>query len=129
MIEALQGFPSPILAFACKGHVTRNDYETTLIPAVESAMQQPGKVRLYYQINPDFPGIEFGAAWDDFRVGMHHLARWERMAAVTDVDWIRHTIRAFGFLMPGELKIFASPSKPRPASGSPRASQHNHDKR
>lgn len=107
MIEALQGFPSPVLAFACKGHVTKSDYETTLIPAVEKAMQQPGKVRLYYQIDPDFAGIEMGAAWDDFKVGMHHLTRWERMAVVTDVDWIRCAIRAFGFLMPGDLRIFS----------------------
>jgi hypothetical protein len=106
MIEVLQGFPTTVLAFACKGHVTRNDYETNLIPVVESAMQKPGKVRLYYQINPDFSGIDAGAAWDDFKVGMHHLTRWERMAVVTDVEWIRHTIRAFGFLMPGDLKIF-----------------------
>ena len=106
MIEVLKDFPATVLAFACKGHVTRNDYETTLIPVVESAMQKPGKVRLYYQINPDFSGIDAGAAWDDFKVGMHHLTRWERMAVVTDVDWIRHTIHAFGFLMPGELKIF-----------------------
>lgn len=106
MIETLQGFPSPVLAFACKGHVTKSDYETTLIPAVEKAMQQPGKVRLYYQINPDFSGIEPGAAWDDFKVGMQHSTRWERMAVVTDVDWIRYAIRAFGFVMPGELRIF-----------------------
>jgi len=106
MIETLQGFPANVLAFACKGHITRSDYETILIPVVESAMQKPGKVRLYYQINPDFAGIDAGAAWDDFKVGMHHLTRWERMAVVTDVDWIRHTIHAFGFLMPGELKIF-----------------------
>jgi hypothetical protein len=29
------------------------------------------------------------------------------MALVTDVEWIRHAANAFGFLMPGELKIFA----------------------
>jgi hypothetical protein len=28
------------------------------------------------------------------------------MAVVTDVDWIRHTIRAFSFLMPGEMRVF-----------------------
>lgn len=106
MIQAIQGFPPTVLAFACKGRITRNDYETVLIPAVEAAMQSPGKARLYYQIDPDFSGIDAGAAWDDFKVGIHHLTRWERIAIITDVDWIRHTIRAFGFLMPGELRVF-----------------------
>ncbi|MGC1415585.1 MAG: STAS/SEC14 domain-containing protein [Candidatus Acidiferrum sp.] len=106
MIEALKGFPTNVLAFACKGYVTKGDYETVLIPAVEEALKKKGKVRLYYQIDPDFSGIEAGAMWDDFKVGMEHLLRWERIAVVTDVDWIRHTFRVFSFVIPGVAKIF-----------------------
>jgi hypothetical protein len=36
-----------------------------------------------------FSGIDAGAVWEDFRVGMEHLSRWERMAVVTDVEWLR----------------------------------------
>jgi hypothetical protein len=106
MIEVLNGFPSGVLALACNGHVAKADYETVLIPAVEKALRQPGMLRLYYQIGPGFAGIGVGAIWDDFKVGMEHLNRWERIAVVTDVDWIRYTIRAFIFLMPGVAKIF-----------------------
>jgi len=106
MIEALKGFPAKVLAFACKGHVTKRDYETVLVPAVEAALKQQGKVRLYYQIDPDFTGIAPGAMWDDFKVGMEHLLRWERIAVVTDVDWIRYTFRAFSFVIPGVAKVF-----------------------
>ncbi len=106
MIEAIKGFPTKVLAFVCKGHVTKRDYETVLIPAIAEALKQPGKVRLYYQIDPGFSGFEPGAMWDDFKVGMEHILRWERIAVVTDVDWIQHTIRAFGFMIPGDRKIF-----------------------
>jgi hypothetical protein len=106
MIEALKGFPPKVLAFACKGHVTKDDYENVLIPAVEEALKQKGKIRLYYQIDADFSGIEPGAMWDDFKVGMEHVLRWERMAVVTDVEWIRYTIRAFSFVIPGVAKMF-----------------------
>ena len=106
MIEALKGFPPKVLAFACKGHVTKADYETVLIPAVEKALQQPGKIRLYYQVDPDFSGIDPGAMWDDFKVGMEHVLRWERFAVITDVDWIRHTLQVFSFVIPGVVRIF-----------------------
>jgi hypothetical protein len=106
MIEALKDFPTKVLAFACKGHVTKDDYETVLIPAVEEALKQPGKVRLYYQIDADFSGIEPGAMWDDFKVGMEHVLRWDRIAVVTNVDWIRYTLRAFSFVIPGAAKVF-----------------------
>ena len=56
---------------------------------------------------PDFVGIESGAVWKDFKIGMEHITRWERMAVVTDVDWIKHTMRFFSFLMPGEMRTFA----------------------
>jgi hypothetical protein len=106
MIEALRDFPDNIIAVACKGHVTRNDYETVLVPIVEKAIERHDKIRLYYQIGSDFDGIDPGAVWEDFKVGVEHLLRWERIAVVTDVDWIRHTMRAFGFLIPCEMKIF-----------------------
>ena len=77
-----------------------------LIPAVEEALKQKGKLRLYYQIDADFAGIEPGAVWDDFKVGMEHVLRWERIAVVTNVDWIRYTIRAFSFVIPAMVRIF-----------------------
>ena len=113
MIEALTGFPPRVLAFACKGHVTKRDYETMLIPAVNEALKRRGKLRLYYLIDPDFSAIDPGAVWDDFKVGMEHVLGWERIAVVTNVDWVRHTIRAFSFVIPGELEIFPVDDKPK----------------
>ena len=79
-----------------------------LVPAVERALETHDRVRLYYEISPDFAGIAPGAMWEDFKVGMEHLTRWERVAVVTDVDWIRQTVRLFSFLIPGPAKIFAT---------------------
>jgi hypothetical protein len=106
MIEKLTGFPENVVAFACHGEVSRKDYETVLVPTVEAALRAHQKVRLYYQVDADFTGIEAGAMWEDFKVGVAHWLRWERMAVVTDVDWIKTTVLAFGFLMPGIVKVF-----------------------
>jgi len=106
MIETLQGFPANVVAVACHGHVSRDDYMTVLTPMVEAALAAHDKVRLYYEVAADFDGIEPSAAWQDFKIGMEHLTRWERMAVVSDVDWIRNMIHAFGFLMPGTIRTF-----------------------
>jgi hypothetical protein len=39
---------------------------------------------------------------------MEHLSRWERVAVVTDIEWIKQTMRFFSFLMPGAMKSFPS---------------------
>ncbi len=39
-------------------------------------------------------------------MGLEYRSSWERMAVVTDKDWLRHAVAAFGWLSPGELRIF-----------------------
>ena len=82
------------------------DYDAVLVPAVINALKSHDKVRLYYETAADFAGIDPGAMWEDFKVGMEHLTRWERVAVVTDVEWIKQTMRFFSFLMPGAMKSF-----------------------
>lgn len=106
MIERLTNFPDRVLAFVCKGRVTKADYDSVLVPAVEKALETEKRVRLYYETASDFTGIDPGAMWEDFKVGMEHLTRWERVAVVTDVEWIKQTMRLFSFLMPGAMKTF-----------------------
>lgn len=106
MIEQLKGFPGKVLAVACHGQVTREDYETVLVPAVEATLKTHEKVRLYYETAADFTGIEAGAVLEDAKVGLDHLGRWERIALVSDVDWIRIAVKAFGFVLPGRVRVF-----------------------
>ena len=98
--------PETVVAVTCEGRVTRKDYDDVLVPAVTAALQQHERVRLYYEITPQFSSIEAGAIWEDFRIGMEYLLRWERVAVVTDIEWIRHTMNVFRFLLPGEIRVF-----------------------
>lgn len=106
MIELLIDFTGNVLAFVFHGRITREDYEAVLVPAVTDALKKQDKVRLYYEIAADFTGIDPGAIWEDFKVGVEHLKSWERIAVVTDVEWIRQAMRFFSFLMPGAMKTF-----------------------
>ena len=67
---------------------------------------------------PDFHGLDLGALWEDVKaegsVGLKHHASWERFAVVTDKDWMRNAIAAFGWVSPGELRVF-EPDQLEPA--------------
>ena len=108
MIENIEGFPDNVIALVAKGQVTKKDYEQVLIPRVESALKRHAKVRFYYELGPQFSGFDAGAMWEDLKVGVEHLSAWERMAIVTDVNWIKHMVNAFRFIMPGQLRVFAT---------------------
>jgi SpoIIAA-like len=108
MMRTLDGFPDAIVAAACDGRVTREDYETVLIPRLNEALGRHDKVRIYYEIGPSFTAFDAGAVWEDAKIGLEHLSRYERMALVTDVPWIRLAVAAFRFLMPGRMRMFGA---------------------
>jgi hypothetical protein len=106
VIELLAGFPDDVLGFAYKGHVTKADYETVVIPAVVKALEKRKNLRLYFAVQSDFSGIDAGALWEDLKVGTAHLARWERVAVVTDIHWIEQSMRFVNLLLPCPMKTF-----------------------
>jgi len=107
MMELLKDFPGNVVAVSSSGQITRDDYSKVLVPAVEKALAENEKVRLYYQVGPDFSGMDPGAMWADTKVGMGHFLRWDKIAVVTDVEWMRMSIKGFGFLMPAEVQVFS----------------------
>jgi len=106
MLEPVPGLADNIVGFSAKGRVARKDYETVLIPAVEAALKRHDKLRLYYELGPQFTGIDAGAVLEDFEVGVRHLSHWEKLAVVTDVEWIRLAVGAFAFMIHGKVKVF-----------------------
>ena len=106
MIEVVNGLPDNVVAFAAKGRLTKKDYDEILIPRIERALRQNAKIRCYYELGPEYAGFDAGAAWEDAKIGIEHLTRWERVAVVTDVDWIRLATSAFRFMMPGKVRVF-----------------------
>ena len=104
MIEIIKGLPKNVVGIAVNGRVTKNDCDEVLMPAMRKSLKRHDKIRLYYELNSRFPG----AAWDDLNVGIEHIPPCERVAIVTDVSWIRHTVKALRFLIPGEIQVFAT---------------------
>jgi len=106
MIERIPDLPDNAIGFTAKGTVTAEDYESILIPAVEALFARHDKVRFLYHLGEEFSGFEAAAMWDDTKLGFKHLAHWERMAVVTDVDWIRAALKVFGVAIPGHVRVF-----------------------
>ncbi|WP_462329128.1 SpoIIAA family protein [Thiohalocapsa halophila] len=94
--------------YSAHGQVTAADYEDHVMPAVEAVLMRHEKVRLLYQLGADFHGFDAGALCDDSKVGLSHLAAWERIALVTDIGWLRGTTKAMGFMMPGQVRVLTN---------------------
>ncbi len=107
MIELIEGLPDGVLGLEAKGEVTGEDYEQTVIPAVQRAREASEKTSLLYLLGAEFEGFTAKALWDDTKVGLEHPFTWERIAVVTDHDAYRHLVKGFGFLMPAKVRVFS----------------------
>lgn len=106
MVDKIPDLPDNVLGLTAKGNVTVNDYESVIIPEVEALFSRHHKVRFLYHLGEDFTGMETGAMWDDAKLGLKHLTGWERIAVVSDIDWIRVAVRVFSLAMPGHIRVF-----------------------
>jgi hypothetical protein len=110
MIETIADMPPGTLGFVASGKLSRADYVDVAIPPLREAIDRGEKLRTLYEIADDFHGIEAGALWQDIKadvgLGIGHYSSWDRMAVVTDIDWLHKASGVFGWLYPGELKMF-----------------------
>ena len=106
MLRLIQGMPGDVLGVEAVGKVEADDYRYVLVPAIERLLARHSKARLLYVLGREFNGFRGAAAWEDAKVGMKHFTDFERVAVVTDVDWINGMVKAFGFALPGEVETF-----------------------
>lgn len=104
MIKALTDLPAGVIGFEVEGKIHGEDYRDVVLPALERAAKT-GEVR-FVIVMPEFAGITGGAVWQDLKMGIEHLRAWKRIALVTDVDWMTHMTNLFGWMTPGETKVF-----------------------
>ncbi len=105
MIEIIPGMADTVIAVNVTGKLTGEDYKSVLIPAVEDLLTKQERIRLLCRFESDV-SFSGSALWQDAALGLKNLAKWEKIAIVTDTDWLRQSTRFFSFMVPGEIKVF-----------------------
>ena len=107
MIRIMEGLPDNVLGAEAIGKVTDEDYENVLAPAAREMLEVHSKIRYVYVLGEEFEGWTAGAMWEDAKLGGGDLRRWEKVAVVTDKDWVRHAVKGFGWMIPGDVRVFS----------------------
>ncbi|WP_236654441.1 STAS/SEC14 domain-containing protein [Streptacidiphilus anmyonensis] len=100
----LENLPEGVIGFRLRGRLSGEDYEQVLSPVLAAAAQA-GPVRCVLVVE-EFQGMTAEAMKDDMKLGLEHLRGWKRIAVVTDVAWIGNLTNLFGWMIPGETKVF-----------------------
>lgn len=106
MITVIKNAPANVAAFTAIGDVSREDFESTVLPHVKQVVDKYGELNYVLNLDTGISNFSMGAWLQDALLGIKHLTRWNRAAIVTDKESIRNFTAIFSKIMPGEFKGF-----------------------
>ena len=109
MVEPIDDLPPGTLGFRASGTITRAEYQERILAPIRTALEAGGRLNILFVMSGDL-GFELGAVWEDVKaagsLGVTHRSSWGRMAVVSDKAWVREAVAVFGWVSPGEIRVF-----------------------
>jgi hypothetical protein len=106
MLRRITDMPAGTIGFEAVGEVEDDDWEETVEPVLRQEIAAGRNVRLLYLIGAGAHEVEGDAMSADTGFRVRHATSYERVAVVSDEDWIRPALRALSFLLPGKARGF-----------------------
>jgi hypothetical protein len=107
MLRRIADMPAGTLGFEAVGEVEDDDWERDVEPTLREEISQGRKLRLLYLIGPQTSELEGDAMKADTEFRARHASAFERVAVVSDEDWMRPALRVLSVLLPGKARGFA----------------------
>jgi stage II sporulation SpoAA-like protein len=106
MLREMTDLPAGTIGFEAVGEVEDDDWEDTVEPVLRREIAEGRKVRLLYLMGAEAREVEGDAIKADTGFRARHATSFDRVAVVSDEDWVRPALSALSFLMPGKAKGF-----------------------
>ena len=106
MLRQMTDMPAGTIGFEAVGEVDDDDWEETVEPVLRQEIAEGRPVRLLYVLGPRTREVEGDAMKADTGFRARHAESFDRVAVVSDEDWMRPALRALSFLLPGKARAF-----------------------
>ncbi len=106
MLRRMTDMPAGTIGFEAIGEVEDDDWERAVEPLLRDEMAGGRKIRLLYLLGPEAREVEGDAMTADTGFRARHATSFDRVAVVSDEDWMRPALRGLSFLLPGKAKGF-----------------------
>lgn len=97
---------SIFITFKAIGILTHEDYNT-ITPMIESALEsvKHPNVKALFDLT-ELEGWDLRAAWDDFKIGLKHGNKFDKVALYGNKKWQEIATKVGSWFIPGEAKYF-----------------------
>lgn len=112
MLRRMDDMPAGTVGFEAIGEVEDDDWERAVEPMLRREIAGGRRLRLLYLLGPRAREVEGDAMSADAEFRARHAKSFERVAVVSDEDWMRPALRALSFMLPGKAKGFRTRDLP-----------------
>jgi len=106
MLKRIPDMPAGTVGFEAIGKVDDDDFERAVEPVLRGEIAAGHKIRLLYLLGPGMREYEGDTLAEDMKFASRHPTSYERVAVVSDEDWLRPALRVLSVLVPGQLRAF-----------------------
>lgn len=106
MIRKIEDLKDGVIGFHASGVVTKEDYTEIIIPEVEKTLKTHNKLNVLYVLDEDFDHYAWQALFEDTKIGVMHPLSWEKIAIVTNVEWMLNAVKYMRPFVPFKMKTF-----------------------
>jgi hypothetical protein len=94
------------LSFKAIGKLTHEDYKT-ITPIIDKALEEVKEPKIDAFVDcTQLEGWELEAAWDDFKLGLKHGSKFEKIAILGNQNWLNIGSKVASWFIHGEVKYF-----------------------
>ena len=106
MLKQMPDMPVGTVGFEAVGKVDDDDFEHAVEPVLRGEIAAGRKIRLLYLLGPELREYEGDTLAEEMKFAARHPTQYERVAVVSDEDWLRPALRVLSVLVPGQLRAF-----------------------
>lgn len=106
MLQRIDHMPAGTVGFGAIGEVEDDDWEKVVEPVLAELIAAGEKIRLLYLVGPRASEVEGDAMTADLDYRARHATSFERVAVVSNEDWMRPALRVLSVLLPGKARAF-----------------------
>jgi hypothetical protein len=106
MLKQMPDMPVGTVGFEAMGKVEDDDFERSVEPVLRREIAAGRKIRLLYLLGPELREYEGDTLAEEMKFAARHPNSYERVAVVSDEDWLRPALRVLSVLVPGQLRAF-----------------------
>lgn len=106
MLKRIEDMPAGTVGFEAHGEVEDDDWEEVVEPILREELARGGKLRVLYLLGPNAQEVEGDAIEAGAGFRARHAMSFDRVAVVSDEDWLPPALKTLSFLVPGKAKGF-----------------------